>query len=226
VLKLNGAALTPDVSGALFWSEQHTLIVADLHLEKASSYAAGGQLLPPYDTPETLANLASVMRRLVARRVICLGDSFHDSDAPARLPPSQCAFLANLTRGTEWIWIAGNHDPAPPADLGGRVMSELCAGPLTFRHIARPRAAPGEISGHFHPMARVRSYGRNVMRPCFVADAARVILPAFGAFTGGLDVCDPAFPPLFAEDFEVVMVGRGKLHRFPAAKLEGYPLPR
>ena len=226
MFKLNGVPLMPDLSGALFWPEARTLIVADLHLEKGSSYASGGQLLPPYDTSEALANLAAAIRRREARCVICLGDSFHDAGAPGRLPASQRALLAHLTRGTDWIWIAGNHDPALPEDFGGSVLDEYRAGPLTFRHIARPRAAPGEISGHFHPMARVRSYGHNVTRPCFVVTGARVILPAFGAFTGGLDVCDPAFAPLLTNDFEVVMVGRSKLFRFPAAQLEGYPLPR
>ncbi len=220
MIELNGVRLTPDLSGALFWEDESTVIVADLHFEKASSFAERGQPLPPYDTAATLAALSDVLDRLKPRRVICLGDSFHDPRAGERLQSSDAQTLRGLTDRAEWIWVAGNHDPDPPEKLGGTVVHDFCLGPLTFRHIARADATPGEISGHFHPKASVPTRWRSVVRPCFAVNATRVILPAFGSFTGGLNVRDPAIAVLLAPVFEVVVLGQGKLHRFPHSALD------
>jgi DNA ligase-associated metallophosphoesterase len=220
-LVLAGAALTPDLSGALYWEEERTLVVTDLHFEKASSFAVRGQPLPPYDTGLTLAALASVIDRFRPERVVCLGDSFHDAEAGARLQAADAAFLRGLTCSAEWIWVAGNHDPEPPDHFGGTVVHDFCLAPLTFRHIAAADAPPGEISGHFHPKAAVPTRWRRIVRPCFAANATRIILPAFGYFTGGLNVRDPALAPLLGRDFHVVLLGRDKLHRFPGDVLDG-----
>lgn len=218
--RLTGATLTPDISGALIWEDARTLIVADLHFEKSSSFAAKGQPLPPYDTATTLARLNSAIARIKPVRVICLGDSFHDQHAAHRLHPDDIAVLRALTRDVEWWWVVGNHDPAPPETFGGTTVHDFCLGPLTFRHIAAADAAAGEISGHFHPKASVATRGKPVTRSCFVCDGRRVILPAFGAFTGGLNVRDPAILTLLAPQFEVVMIGQAKLHRFPSHQLK------
>jgi DNA ligase-associated metallophosphoesterase len=220
MIVLNGVALTPDLSGALYWDDQRTLIVADLHFEKASHFAARGQHIPRYDTGVTLAALKDVIDLRAPERVICLGDSFHDSDAGARLEPENTATLRDLTARLEWIWVAGNHDPTPPDHLGGTVVHDFCLGPLTFRHIAEKDAHPGEVSGHFHPKAAVPTKWRRVVRPCFALNATRLILPAFGSFTGGLNVWDPAIAALLAPDFEVVMLGKDKLHHFDGADLD------
>ncbi len=211
---LNGAALLADPSGALIWPAQAAVVVADLHLEKGSSFAKRGTLLPPYDSAATLERLKAVVETHKPRRVICLGDSFHDGHAPLRLGEADAGAVRALTAAVEWIWIAGNHDPAPPLGLGGRVESEIVLGPLAFRHQARPGGAMGEVSGHFHPKARVETRGRRVGGRCFVEDGARLILPAFGAFTGGLDVFDPAIRALFPGAFAAHILGRDRVHRF------------
>jgi DNA ligase-associated metallophosphoesterase len=217
---LHGATLIPDLSGALIWAEENTLIVADLHFEKGSSFAAKGQLLPPYDTAATLARLLAVIERVKPARVICLGDSFHDHRAADRLHPDDISMLRRLTSGAEWLWVVGNHDPAPPEIFGGTVVHDFCLGQLTFRHIAAADASLGEISGHYHPKAAVATRGKPVTRACFVSDGRRLILPAFGAFTGGLNVRDPAILALLAPDFEVMMLGQTKLHRFAGDQLK------
>ena len=153
---VNGVALLADVSGALYWPARRTLVVADLHLEKGSAFAARGQLLPPYDSAATLRALAGAISRHRPEQVICLGDSFHDEDAPQRLASAEGAALRRLTDAHEWIWIAGNHDPVPPAAWGGTVESRVTLGALTFRHQAAGDYAPGEVSGHYHPRASVR----------------------------------------------------------------------
>ncbi|MCC6471349.1 MAG: ligase-associated DNA damage response endonuclease PdeM [Alphaproteobacteria bacterium] len=213
-LVINGAALLADPSGALFWPAAATLVVADLHLEKGSGFARRGTLLPPYDSAATLRRLAAAVDAHRPRRVLCLGDSFHDAHAPKRLESGEIAILAELTRRTDWIWIAGNHDPDPPKGLGGRVASEVTEGPLVFRHEAHPDAIAGEVSGHFHPKASIPTRGRRVSARCFVEDGNRLILPAFGAYAGGLDVFDPAIRGLLARDFAVHVIGRERVHRF------------
>jgi len=219
MLMLNGTSLLPDISGALIWPETRTIVVADLHLEKGSSYAVHGQSLPPYDTTATLKSLHALIARIRPERVVCLGDSFHDAAAPDRLHEGDIASLRALTSTTEWIWVAGNHDPAPPEDLGGHVMHDFCVGPLTFRHIPAKCPDPGEIAGHFHPKAGLVTRGRYIVRPCFVTDGQRLILPAFGTFTGGLNVCDPAISDLLAPDFDVIVRGQDRLHRFASRQL-------
>lgn len=184
---LAGAALTALPSGALWWPAARLLAVADLHLGKSERAARrGGALLPPYESAETLARLAAEVARLRPTAVVCLGDSFDDLEAEGALVEAEAAELQRMMAGRRWIWIAGNHDPGPP-EIGGAHLAELREGPLVFRHIARDAAVEGEVSGHYHPRASVGGGGRRVSRRCFMTDARRVILPAFGAYAGGLD---------------------------------------
>ncbi|ODT11761.1 MAG: phosphoesterase [Kaistia sp. SCN 65-12] len=196
-LSVASVPLVPLVEGALWWPDERTLVVADLHLEKGSSFARRGQMLPPYDTAATLRRLALVTARLAPVRIIALGDSFHDRRGGERLCEADRAALKELTAATEWIWIAGNHDPEPPRDLGGWSTHELAIGPLTFRHEPRGGDQPGEIAGHLHPAARLVGRGRSIRRRCFAGDGRRLVMPAFGALAGGLNVLDIAFRPLF-----------------------------
>ncbi len=212
---LNGALLTADFSGSLWWEERRLLVAADLHLEKGTGFAARGTLLPPYDTRETLARLEAVMARLKPATLICLGDSFHDGGAATRLDTDDITVLSRLTSSCDWRWIAGNHDPAPPSDWGGRVESEIVLGPLVFRHEALAGRAEGEVSGHYHPKATVQTRARRVSGRCFVTDGRRLILPAFGAYAGGLDVSDPAIARLFPAGFDIHLIGRAKVHSLP-----------
>jgi hypothetical protein len=209
-LSLCGETLLPDPSGALLWPAAEAIVVADLHFEKGSSYPG----LPPYDTTATLAGLGEVLARYRPRRVICLGDSFHDGGAAMRLDRADRDALAGLVEAHEWLWVAGNHDPAPPA-LGGRVVGEIAIGALCFRHEADTAAEPGEISGHYHPKASWRARGRSVRGRCFVVDGRRLVLPAFGAYAGGLDVRDPAIARLFPDGFDVHLIARGRITRLP-----------
>ncbi len=221
-IAVNGALLVADLSGALYWPAEETLIVADLHFEKGSSFAAGGTLLPPYDTRATLERLARGIAHYEPRRVICLGDSFHDEDAAMRLDPTDRRILTGLTESRKWVWVAGNHDPSPPAALGGEVVAEVALEPLTFRHQALDvPECDGEVSGHFHPKARISIRGRSVQGRCFATDRHRLVLPAFGAYTGGLSVLDPAIRSLFGVDFRVYLLGRESIHRIAEANLAG-----
>jgi DNA ligase-associated metallophosphoesterase len=218
-LRLNGADLLADLSGALSWPERRLLAVADLHLEKGSGFAARGQLLPPYDTAQTLAQLAAAIERHEPETVVCLGDSFHDGKAGQRLGQADGERLAGLIGGRRWIWIVGNHDPAPPLHLGGIAQPELTLGPLLFRHIAAADASPGEVSGHFHPKAALNWRGRRLGGRCFIGDDRRLILPAFGAYAGGLDVRDPAIAGLFGRRTRIHILGQSRLHSFLAGQL-------
>ena len=213
-LVVNGVELIADVSGALVWSGRRLAVVADLHFEKGSAFAQRGQFLPPYDTAATLDKLQTVLDRHGIERLICLGDSFHDSGAAARLPEAVAGRLRALTARLDWIWIAGNHDPAPPENLGGRVAAQWTEGALTFRHEAEPASHAGEVSGHFHPKAAVRVRHKRISAPCFVTDGRRLILPALGAFTGGLNVLDPAIAGLFEPGFQVTLLGRDRVFAF------------
>lgn len=214
-IRLNGADLTADPSGALVWPARRTVVVADLHLEKGSAFAARGQLLPPYDTRATLERLAALIAKHRPERLVCLGDSFHDSEAGERLAAADRARLQRLTGSCDWVWIAGNHDPEPPDDLGGRIAAELIDGPLAFRHQARAnRGVAGEVSGHWHPKAAVHLPPKRISAPCFVSDGRRLVLPAFGAYTGGLNVLDPAVSGLFNGGFLVYLMHRSKIYEF------------
>ena len=218
-IEINGAALTANSSGALWWDTQRLLAFADLHLEKGSSYARKGALLPPYDTRATLARAGELIARYDPAMVVCLGDSFHDTDGPGRLDPEDAGALATLSRNRDWVWITGNHDPELPDNIGGRAIDELSLGPLSFRHEARIMTAPGEISGHFHPKAAVKHRGRRLTGRCFAGDGHRLVLPAFGAYAGGLSVRDPAIAGLFPQGFTVWLMGQRKIYPFPAARL-------
>src|SRR5215475_2413830 len=212
-----GITLLADLSGALVWEEQRLLVVADLHLEKGSSFAARGVLLPPYDTAATVGRLAAVMARHDPRMVIALGDSFHDRAAHERLSKADRGAVTALQARRDWIWISGNHDPALPADVGGMVASEVAIGPIIFRH--EPTGAVGEIAGHLHPKARVAARGRAMERRCFACDGERAVLPAFGAYAGGLSIRDAAFARIFASlDFMAHVLGDVRLHTISASR--------
>ncbi|WP_416896498.1 MAG: ligase-associated DNA damage response endonuclease PdeM [Minwuia sp.] len=218
---VNGARLVADPSGALFWPAERLLVVSDLHFEKGSAMAARGHgLLPPYDTIETLTRIERLLKRFTPARLICLGDSFHDMAAYARMSGEERQRLAAISLAQDTIWIAGNHDPEPPAEIGGTVAGEVAMGPLVFRHEPTPnRIAPGEVAGHLHPKARIRRRGRSVSARCFATDGSRVIVPAFGAYTGGLDVTDPAFRGLFRGGYHAWMMLPEKVYAVPAARL-------
>jgi DNA ligase-associated metallophosphoesterase len=207
-----GVVLEAFAEGVLWWADRRMLVVADLHLEKGSSYARRGQMLPPYDTAETLQRLARLVARLEPRVVIALGDSFHDGGGAARLNPRDRDDLRALQRGRDFVWIAGNHDPGRPYGLDGTHMEELAVGPVVFRHEPRP-GAMGEIAGHLHPCARVAGRGRSVRRKCFAGDGHQLVLPAFGAYAGGLNVLDRAFAGLFATaTFRAFMLGGERVY--------------
>jgi uncharacterized protein len=212
-----GVTLLADLSGALFWEDERLLVVSDLHLEKGSSFARRGVLLPPYDTVATLSRLEAVIARHDPRTVIALGDSFHDRDAHGRLSAPDRDAIAALQVRRDWIWISGNHDPSLPPDLGGVVASEVAIGPIAFRH--EPTGASGEIAGHLHPKARVATRGRSMERRCFACDGERAVMPAFGAYTGGLSIRDAAFAKIFQmPGFMAHVLGDHRLHTIAASR--------
>lgn len=217
---VNGERAIPDCSGALLLPDHDALLVADLHFEKGSAFAARGQLLPPYDTAATLKRLAELVAAHRPGRVIALGDSFHDLGADGRMAESDVAALQSLVVSVEdWVWIEGNHDPAPPPRFGGRTAPELRLGALTLRHEPTEGDAPGELAGHLHPAAKVRGRGRSVRRRCFATDGSRMILPAFGAYAGGLNVKDEAFTRCFGRTPDALVMGSGQVWPVKAAKL-------
>ena len=194
-------------TGALFWPAQRLLVVSDLHLGKSARAARfGGAQLPPYETTETLTRLAGDLDATQARRVICLGDSFDAPTLQSALPEADLLTLTTLQAGLDWVWIEGNHDPGP-VQLGGTHRRSLTIGPLTFRHIAEPEAPPGEVTGHYHPKATLSLRGRALTRPCFLFDDRRLILPAYGAFTGGLNSQDPALTRLMTPGAQAILAG-------------------
>jgi uncharacterized protein len=214
-----GVTLVADPGGALYWPDERLLVVADLHLEKGSAFAARGVLLPPYDTATTLARLAILVERYAPRLVIALGDSFHDGDGPARMADISRAALAALQRGRDWLWIAGNHDPDVADGIGGQFAKVLALGALKFRHEPSPNPCGGEIAGHLHPLARVARRGRAVSRRCFASDGRRLVMPALGAYAGGLNVRDRAFSALFgALAFAVHLLGERRVYVVAAAR--------
>jgi DNA ligase-associated metallophosphoesterase len=216
-MTVSGVTFTADLSGALHWDDERLLVVSDLHLEKGSSFAMRGVLLPPHDTTETLARLDAVVARYQPRTVIALGDSFHDREAHDRLSAAHRATLTTLQAGRDWIWIVGNHDPDLPRNLGGSIASDVGIGPVVFRH--EPTGAAGEIAGHLHPKARVSRRGRSVERRCFASDGERAIMPAFGAYTGGLSIRDLAFAAIFKSlEFTAHVLGDNRMHAIAAAR--------
>jgi len=208
---VNRETLLLDALGAAFWPAEATLIVSDLHFEKGSSFARKGQMLPPYDTMTTLAHIADLFARHKPKRVIALGDSFHDGEGPDRLPDAARDRLSNFMSRAEWIWIEGNHDPDVPAWLGGKATCEIAIGGLVFRHEPRADTA-GEIAGHLHPCATVTRRGHSMRRRCFVSDGVRLVMPAFGAYTGGLNVRDPAFQSLFGTSYLAYALGGRRVY--------------
>jgi uncharacterized protein len=219
-LQLAGETLVLDLCGGLWLPEHRTLIVSDLHLEKGSSYAArSGQFLPPYDTRETLACLHEAVARHDPARVVALGDSFHDARGPERMEPGDRALVAALQEGRDWVWIAGNHDAAVSEGVGGRYADALTLGGLLLRHEPSPEPVSGEIAGHLHPCGKVAMRGRAVRRRCFVTDGARLVMPAFGAYAGGLNVRDKAIEGLFPKGFTAHLLGDGRVFAIGRAQL-------
>jgi uncharacterized protein len=267
-ISLGGVELVPDLSGALYVPDYETLVIADLHLEQGTSLARRGIHVPPFDTAITLAQLEAVVAAAVPKRLIFLGDSFHDGDGEAQLDESHTRILQNLTGTYETIWICGNHDPEPPQEIGGQGAAFLMLGPLTLRHepslpspssrsgeggsrsetggelgvkissaIATPSVTPQEarhlppfgrrkdseyeIAGHLHPGCGINQRGRRIYGKCFVSDATRLIMPAFGAYTGGLSITSRAFDGLFSENASAFMIGREAIHKFPFSRVRG-----
>jgi DNA ligase-associated metallophosphoesterase len=215
LIDVNGETLLLDACGAAFARAHGTLIFSDLHFEKGSSYARGRQFLPPYDTTTTLLRMARAIDRHKPARVIALGDSFHDADAADRLGPEERGMLEAMGGLAAFVWITGNHDPHPPAWLGGEIAETWRMGGLVFRHEPHTELEPGEVAGHLHPCASVAKWGRSVRRRCFVSDGLRLILPSFGAYTGGLDVGEAPISSLFAGPFHAYMLGQSRVYAIP-----------
>lgn len=218
-IHLAGERMLLDPAGALYWPAQRLLAVADLHLEKGSAAAVRGALLPPWDTRATLDRLAALLRRFHPETVVALGNSFHDADGSARLAAPDLARLRLMAAAHRFVWVLGNHDPLPPTDIGGEAVAALQLGRLRFCHEARPGPVAGELCGHHHPKARVAARGGSICRPCFIGDGRRLMLPAFGAYAGGLDVSEPAIAALFPRGGRVFLLGRDRLFSFPYAAL-------
>ncbi len=218
-MEIAGVAMVLRASCTAYLPKHQVLVVSDVHLEKGSAYAARGQMLPPYDSLTAVSRLMAEMEALRPRQVISLGDSFHDRGARARMNPDVVDALRVMTGSTEWVWITGNHDVAPPDDLGGRIAHEVSVGPLVFRH--EPVAGPvvGEIAGHLHPCARVSGGARVVRAKCFATDGQRLVMPSFGPLTGGLNVCDDAFAPLFPQGLRACVAGRDAVYAVSAERL-------
>ncbi|MEM1284461.1 MAG: ligase-associated DNA damage response endonuclease PdeM [Pseudomonadota bacterium] len=225
-IRLAGVHLVADRSGALYWPEEKMLIVADLHLEKGSSFARFRQHLPPYDTKATLRQLGRVIETYEPERVIALGDSVHDRSAWDRLDETDRSEIETFAeRMRDWFWVAGNHDPDPPAGVPGRAVDSLAIGPLLFKH--EPGGVIGEgqaeIAGHLHPAARVIGRGGSTRRPAFAYDQTRLILPAFGAYAGGLCLSAEPFGPLFAKtSLRAAVCGRSRVFTVPAKSILGW----
>lgn len=217
-IALKGLDFLPDLTGALYAPDYRVLLVADLHFEKGSSRAGRGVHLPPYDTRSTLLALRQAVLRYRPERLFSLGDSFHDRGGFGRLDPEDRAEIARIAGETEVVWLTGNHDPEHPPGIPGRVAAEAALGPLGLRHLPTP-GARGEVAGHLHPVAAVVKRGRRLRRKCFAGDGDRLVLPAFGAYTGGLSVFDRAFAPLFRGEFRAWLIGRQAIHAFPSSGL-------
>lgn len=212
IIALGGVDFLADASGALFEPDTRSLIVADCHFEKGSAFTRRGHVIPPFDTQDTLIRLEALVQRFRPKMLVSLGDGFHDRQARARLSDDDVGRLSNLARKAELIWVAGNHDPEPIENLPGHSVTELVIGAVTLRH--EPGGAGDfEIAGHLHPAAKIAGRGRAVRRRCFVSDSRRCILPAFGAYTGGLNIYDDAFAQLLARDsWRIHALGRERLY--------------
>ncbi|WP_414475788.1 ligase-associated DNA damage response endonuclease PdeM [Microvirga sp. M2] len=217
-IELAGQLAVLDLSGGMVLPAHDALLVADLHFEKGSSFARRGMMLPPYDTRETLSALADVVARFNPRVVIALGDSFHDIGGPERLGEEERSTLGSVQTGREWIWVTGNHDRILPESIGGQVVEEMTLGSLTLRH--EPVAGDAaEIAGHLHPVGKVVMRGRATRRRCFLTDGTRCIMPALGAYAGGLNACDAAFRPLFPKGFTAHLIGSERIFAIAKAML-------
>jgi uncharacterized protein len=203
---------------ALYWPIARTLLVADLHLEKGSWFASKGQMLPPYDSQATLERLTRISEAVRPARIIALGDNFHDEDGPRRLQAVATVLLDDLCGRLEMVWITGNHDAVLPQGLGGRITAEVAEAGLVLRHQAEDTELAPELSGHWHPKLRVSGRGRAISRPCFVRSASKLILPAFGALTGGLDARSPELLAAAGQGAEALIAGRGQVLRFGLAR--------
>ena len=212
-----GETFVAGPEGALYWPAQQALLVADLHLEKASWFARLGQFLPPYDSQATLSTLAREVERSGARRLYCLGDSFHDRFGCDRLPAAARELLVRMTSALDWVWIVGNHDPGLSDHCGGRLADELEVAGIVLRHEAVRGDPRPEMSGHFHPKLRLQLQGRRVSRRCFVVSQTKLILPAFGSLTGGLDATHPAILDNVGSDAAALVPVSDRLLRFPLA---------
>jgi uncharacterized protein len=215
--EFGGQTLVALPQGALFWPARRALIVADLHFEKASWFARFGQMLPPYDSMATLADLDVLVAATGACALWCLGDSFHDSRGCERLPHSAQTLLRDLTGRLDWVWITGNHDAGMIDHCGGRIVNEAAVDGLILRHEADPADNRPELSGHFHPKLRLSIRGRNVARRCFIASETKLILPAFGALTGGLDAGHPEIVRAVGRDARALIAVNDRLLSFPLA---------
>jgi len=216
-LHFRGERLLLDPLGAVVWPAARLIAVADLHFEKGSACAVGGQLVPPWDTRMTLDRLALLIQRWSPETVVALGDSFHDRNGSRRMAPGDAARLQALTQAAHFVWVLGNHDPEPPDGLPGIATNVWAQGPLTFRHQAH-RGAEGELCGHHHPKANILTRAGTITRPCFVADPRRIMLPALGAYTGGLDIQHPAIAGLFPRGGRAFLLGQNRLFSFTLAQ--------
>ncbi|MDP2801412.1 MAG: ligase-associated DNA damage response endonuclease PdeM [Phreatobacter sp.] len=215
-IALLGRGFVADPSGALWCPASRLVVVSDLHLEKGSSLAARRMLLPPYDTARTLAMLAAVIARYRPRTVISLGDSFHDRAGPCRMAEADVVTLRALQAGREWVWVAGNHDPSLDGALPGLCCDEVTEGGIRFAHEPTPTPQGGEIAGHLHPCVKVTGRGGSVRRKAFVSCETRIVMPAFGAFTGGLDIRSPAIRSLFPDRMAVFALGQQRAYQVAA----------
>lgn len=220
-MRLADTLVTALPDGALWVGESKTLIVSDIHFEKGSSFARRGQMLPPYDTHAALLKLTDLMLRLQPEIIVSLGDSFHDSGGPQRMDAKDRELLRLLMSRCDWVWVEGNHDGRAPETLGGVFKDLLHLGSLVLRHHPTEAAAPGEIAGHLHPCAKVSGRGRTVRRRCFATDGARLVMPAFGAFTGGLNVCDQAYANIFPMGATALVLGKDRVLPAPNERLIG-----
>lgn len=220
-MSLHGAELTLDPSGAAWWAERATLLVADLHLGRGPSTARASQLLPPHDRHSTVGRLALVLRRYRPDRVIVLGSGLDDGEAAPRMTAEDAALIERLVSEHEWMWIVGNPESMPAPRLGGALLTELALEPLILRHKPEAGHVAGEVCGYFHPMAAVRVRGRRLSGRSFVTDGERLVLPAFGSHAGGTDALDPAIRELFERQVRVYLIGRDGIYLYAAERLEG-----